>query len=175
MKQTTGTSALTKSAVIAALYVALGIIFAPIAFGPVQLRVAEAFTLLPVFTPAAIWGVTLGCGISNAYGFFMGMNMLGALDIIIGSFATLIAAYMTYALRRIKWRGLPILAPIPPILVNAVIIGAELSFVLTGGFNLPVFLLNAAQVALGQFAACYVLGLIMVYSLQKTGLDKKIF
>ena len=85
---------LTQAAMIAAIYVVLTMIFAPFSFGEVQVRVAEALTILPIFTPAAIPGLFVGCLIGNITG--------GAVlpDIIFGSIATLIGAVGTYQLRK---------------------------------------------------------------------------
>ncbi len=165
---------MVKGAMIAALYVALGVVFAPISFRAVQMRVAEALTLLPVFSPMAIGGLTLGCALTNFYGMVTGTSILGLLDIFFGSLATLVAAWMTWKLRKITWKGLPILSPLPPILVNGVVIGWELT-AMAGGWNFPIFLTNALSVAAGQLVPCYVLGLVLVYWMQKTGLDQKLF
>lgn len=103
MRQTKiGTKRLAQGAVIAALYVALTLIFAPISFGAVQLRVSEALTILPLFTPAAIPGLFVGCVLANL--------IAGAVvwDVVFGSLATLIGAAVGYALRRNRW-----LVPIP--------------------------------------------------------------
>ena len=103
---------LVQSAMIAAIYVVLTIVFAPISFGQIQFRIAEALTILPAFTPAAIPGLFVGCLIGNILG--------GAIlpDIIVGSMATLLGAIFTYLLRnRSKW-----LAPLPPIIANTVLI-----------------------------------------------------
>ncbi len=80
MKQTS-VNRMVKGAMIAALYVALGVVFAPISFRAVQMRVAEALTLLPVFSPMAIGGLTLGCALTNFYGMVTGTSILGLLDI----------------------------------------------------------------------------------------------
>ena len=89
---------LTRCAVIAALYAAVSIAMLPLAFGAVQARVSEALTLLPVLTPLAVPGVTIGCLITNAYGVAAGANILGAADILLGTAATLAAALL-YRLR----------------------------------------------------------------------------
>ena len=174
MKQTS-VNRMVKGAMIAALYVALGVVFAPISFRAVQMRVAEALTLLPVFSPMAIGGLTLGCALTNFYGMVTGTSILGLLDIFFGSLATLVAAWMTWKLRKITWKGLPILSPLPPILVNGVVIGWELMPAMAGGWNFPIFLTNALSVAAGQLVPCYVLGLVLVYWMQKTGLDQRLF
>ena len=97
---------MTQAAMIAAIYVALTYIFAPISFSEIQVRISEALTILPVFTPAAVPGLFIGCLIGNTVG--------GALlpDIICGSLATLIGAFFTWKLRNAH----PFLAPVPPIL-----------------------------------------------------------
>lgn len=159
--------------VIAALYTAASLALAPLSFGNIQLRAAEALTLLPVLFPEAIFGVTLGCAITNAVGAVSGVNLLGPLDILVGSLATLIASLLTYKLRGVRFKGIPWLAALPPVLVNAVIIGAELTFVLTNGFNPVAFFIFAGEVALGQIAACFVLGLPLVAALERNGLHKR--
>lgn len=135
---------LTQSAAIAALYVVLTVIFAPISFGEMQVRISEALTILPLFTPAAIPGLFVGCLLGNLLG--------GAipLDVIFGSVATLIGAVGGYLLRKNRW-----LVPLPPVLANAVIV----PFVLRYGYGveLPV-LLMAAYVAVGEIVSCYGLG-----------------
>lgn len=89
--------------------------------------------------------------------------------------ATLLAAFLTYHLRNVRFKNLPLLSALMPVLINGIIIGLELTFVMSGGFSLPVFLINAGQVALGEAVACFVLGLPMVRALEKTGVGKKIF
>ena len=85
---------LTQAAMIAAIYVVLTVVFQPFSFGEIQVRIAEALTILPVFTPAAIPGLFVGCLIGN----IIGGSILP--DIVFGSFATLIGALFTYLLRR---------------------------------------------------------------------------
>ena len=77
--------------------------------------------MLPVFTPAAIPGLTLGCVIAN-----LG-SPLGVVDWVFGPLATLLAALATYLVRDVKVKGLPILAPLPPVITNVVIVGFELA------------------------------------------------
>lgn len=161
------TRALVRCALIAALYTAVGLALAPITFGSVQARVGEAFTLLPVLAPDAVWGVTLGCFLTNLVGVFTGANVLGALDIVFGTAATLAAALCTRRLARVRLRGLPLAAAVPPVLFNAVIVGAELAWAL--GPRTPAgFLLQAAGVALGQTLSCFVLGVPLVRLIEKT-------
>ncbi len=165
---------LTMCAMLAAIYVVLSLAFAPISFGAVQFRVSEALTLLPVFSPYAIVGVTVGCLITNIVGVAMGATL--PLDILFGTLATLLAAVLTYLLRNICIKGLPVLAALPPVLVNAFVIGWEITyFFLPEGASWVGFITSAISVGLGQVVACCVLGLLLVYTLKKTKLDAKLF
>lgn len=144
-----------NSALIAAFYVALtflGNIFG-LSYGPIQLRISEVLTVLPLITPAAIPGLTVGCFIANIASF-------NILDMFFGSVATLIAAYLTYILRNIKIKGLPILALLPPVLVNAFIIGLEISIFFLNSQSFWIgFFISALQVGIGQMIVCYGLGI----------------
>lgn len=143
---------LVQAALIGAAYAALTILFAAISYGPFQFRVSEALTVLPAIFPAAVPGLFVGCIISNIVGGY------GIWDIVIGSLATLIAAYLTSKLRN-KW-----LVPAPPVIVNALIIGVMLSYVL----KMPL-LAMIASVGVGELVVCYVLGvpLYMMFNKNK--------
>ncbi len=158
---------------IAALYTAVSLALAPLTFGVVQMRISEALGLLAVLSPVGIWGVTLGCLISNAVGVLLGVTMPP--DIVFGTLATLIASLLSYRLRNIRIRNIPFWSAVPPILVNAAIIGLELTYFFSGGFTMKILLINAVSVGIGQIVPCAVLGLLLVYTLEKTGLDKKLF
>ena len=136
---------LAKGAMIAAVYVVLTLVFAPISFSAIQVRVAEAMTILPLFTSAAIPGLLVGCVLANLLG--------GAIvwDVVFGSLATLIGAALGYLLRKNRW-----LVPIPTILANTAII----PFVLRYGYgftDLPLWL-SAVYIFLGEVIGCYLLG-----------------
>ena len=145
---------MAQAAMIAAIYVVLTMVFAPFSYGEVQVRISEALTILPVFTPAAIPGLFIGCLISNVAGPAI------LLDVIFGSLATLIGAVFTYMLRhRSKY-----LAPLPPIVSNVLII----PFVLRYGYMVPLpipFLM--LTVGVGQIISCGALGLIIYKGLEK--------
>lgn len=166
---------ITVSAMIAALYVAVNTALAPISFLAAQVRIAEALTLLCVFSPMVIPGITLGCAISNAIGIAMGASILGPLDIVLGSLATLVAGILSYLFRNIRIANLPVLSALPPILLNALVIGGELTFATTGGMPMTVFWPMALGVGWGQLLACGVCGLLLVYLLEKTGAAKSLF
>ena len=145
---------ITQAAVIAALYVVLVVIFNYISFGPIQFRVAEALTILPYFTPAAIPGLFIGCILANVIG--------GAVvwDIIFGSIATLIGAVFTYLLRNKS----KFLAPLPPVLANTIIVPWVLKYAY-GAEEMVWFM--AVTVGIGEILACYVLCMILLFALNK--------
>ncbi len=154
---------LTRAGVIAALYVVLTLVIQPIGYGTVQFRVAEMLTILPVFMPEAIPGLAVGCFVSNLVGLSTGANPAGGWDLLIGTAATAAAALLTYRLRGVRFKNLPILATLPPVIVNAVAIGAELAFVYGG---VPWYV-HVVGVAAGQFAACTVCGTLLAAALNK--------
>ena len=138
------TGFLVQGALIAALYVALTMMFAPISFGPVQFRISEALCILPFFTPAAIPGLFLGCLISNLLGTAVIM------DVICGSLATLIGAVGSYWLRQHKY-----LVCLPPILANTLIIPWVLRYAYGSTDLVPFMMLT---VGIGEVLAIGVLG-----------------
>ena len=111
---------IVQAALIAAIYVVLTYFISAfnLASGAIQVRISEALTILPVFTPAAIPGLFIGCLLSNL------LTGCMPLDVVFGSLATLIGACGTYALRKHKW-----LAPLPPIVANTVIVPFVLAYV----------------------------------------------
>lgn len=162
---------LVQAAMIAALYTALTLVAIMLnwAFGPVQFRFSEAMTILPAFTPAAIPGLAIGCFLSNLW------SSMGAMDMIFGTLATLLAAFATRAVRHVRVKGVPVLAPLPPVLFNALIVGLEITIVSPEGFLWPAFLANALSVGLGQLAACYVLGLPLAILLDRLDAENRLF
>lgn len=143
------THQLAIAGTVAALYAVLAYFAAifNVAYGPIQCRFSEALCVLPFLFPAATPGLFIGCLVANL------LSPYGALDIVFGSLATLLAAVWTQHTRH-RW-----LAPLPPVICNAVIVGAvitvqEVSMDLFWG----TFLYNAVTVGLGEAVACYVLG-----------------
>ena len=153
---------LVVTGVIAGLYTTLTLVLAPISYGMVQCRLSEALTVLAAYTPAAIPGLTIGCVFANLLG---GSQPL---DIVVGSFATFLAAWLSYRLRNIRFGGLPILSTIPPVVCNAVIIGVEMTL-LMGPRTFTTLFLWMGWVGLGQLVACVGGGLLLAYSFKKTG------
>ncbi len=160
-------------AMIAALYTAVSLALAPLSFGIVQIRFSEALGLLAVMSPIGVWGVTLGCLLTNLIGTMLGTTMPP--DVVFGTLATLIAAWLSYLLRNVRVKKLVLPAALPPILVNGAVIGAELTFFYSDGFTLGIFYINALSVTLGQIVPCAVLGVLLVYLLERAGLDRKFF
>lgn len=164
------TKRLVRAALIAGIYVALCLVQQPLAYGPVQFRVSEALTLLPIFTPDAVWAVTVGCFLSNLFS-------MSPWDMLFGTLATLIAAVMTYRLRKIRTKkGLPLAACVPPVLVNAVIVGAEITYIfMPETASLPVLGFNMLTVGIGEVISVGILGVALVRVIEKTPALKKIF
>lgn len=156
---------LAQAGLIAALYAALTLLVQPLSFGAVQLRVSELLTVLPVYTPAAIPGLTVGCFLSNLIGLSSGANPAGGWDLLFGTAATALSAVLTYALRNKRLKGSPVWATLPPVVLNALIVGTEL-YVVYGG--LPLWL-HVVWVAAGQLVACTLGGLLLAWTLEKTG------
>lgn len=140
---------ITQAAMIAAIYVVLTVFISAfnLASGAIQVRLSEALTILPAFTPAAIPGLFLGCLISN--------TVTGALplDVLFGSLATLLGACGSYLLRRFKWA-----VPIPPIIANALIVPFVLAYVYHIPGGVPYFMLT---VGIGEVLSCGVLGMLL--------------
>ena len=147
------TQYLAMSAMIAAIYVVLTVVFAPISFGAVQIRIAEALTILPLFTPAAVPGLFLGCFLAN----LLGGTILP--DVIFGSIATFIGAALGYRFRSNRW-----FVPIPTVLANTIIVPLVLRY--GYGMDMPLPLL-ALHILIGEIVGCYVLGELLAGLLLK--------
>lgn len=151
---------MTQAAMIAAIYVVLTFLANALglASGAVQIRFSEALTILPFFTPAAIPGLFVGCLLSNT------LTGCVPLDIVFGSIATLLGAIGTYHLRQYKW-----LAAVPPIVANTIIV----PFVLKFAYGIEPLWFSFVTVFAGELISCGILGMILLFSLQKNA--KKIF
>lgn len=145
------------AACIAALYVGLTLALQAISFGTVQIRVSEALTLLPVVLVEAVPGLLVGCFLANL---LAGANII---DVVFGTLATFIASLLTYRLRRNVW-----LAALPPVVLNAVIVG----LILTYAYGVNALWINMLAVGAGEAVACYALGVPAVKLLQKRDLSR---
>lgn len=153
-KESTKVLLLVQAAMIAALYVVLTFLANALGLASqaIQVRFSEALTILPYFTPAAVPGLFIGCLLSNM------MTGCALPDIIFGALATLIGAILTRKLKRHKW-----LAPIPPIVANAVIV----PFVLLYAYGVRPLWLSFITVTIGEIISCGVLGMLLLFALQK--------
>lgn len=169
----TSVQRLVRCAVIAAVYVVLCLVLAPFSYGAVQVRVAEALCLLPVFGAEYIIGVTLGCFLANLFGSTI-------IDVVFGTLATLLACLVTYRLRHLRIKGLAIPASLPPVLFNAVIVGFEITLFFTdySAMSAPLWLLclgNGISVGIGELVSCTVLGVALVKLIESNAALKRIF
>jgi len=153
---------LALNGVVAALYAALTILTASFAYGPIQFRISEALCVLVCFEPTLTVGLTLGCLIANLF------STVSALDIIVGTSATLLACLLTVRIRK-AW-----LVPLPAIICNAIIVGAMLAWVYTPSAFWQGFLLDAAEVGAGEAAVLYVLGVPLYLYLKKSNLVSRL-
>ncbi|CDA89615.1 putative uncharacterized protein [Firmicutes bacterium CAG:238] len=148
---------LTQASLIAALYVMLTIIsnFAGLASGVIQLRLSEMLTILPVFTPAAIPGLAVGCAVANL------ATGCALWDVAFGTLATTLGALGTYYIGR-KY---PYAGPAFPIAANALIVPKVLQVVYGAEGTYWYFMLT---VGIGEILSCGVLGIILYRVLRKT-------
>lgn len=157
---------LVQSAVIAALYTALTYLVSPLSYGVTQFRFSEALTILPVFTPAAIPGLTIGCLISNIGSPF------GLADLFFGTFATLISAILTRISRNILFKKIPIVSPVFPVILNGFFVGIEFCFFVEKSATFSLFFATFLSVALGELVVCYLLGIPLYFGIKKIGILK---
>ncbi len=151
------TKYLAYGAVVAAVYAVLTINL-PFQYGEVQYRVAEAMTVLPFLFPWATPGLIVGCFLANLIG------SPYVLDWVFGTLATALGCFLTERMPN-KW-----LAPLPPVLCNAVIVGGEIAFSMAGGFGgsfWTLYAVNAVSVGFGELVVCYILGLGLLAVLPK--------
>lgn len=167
---------IVQAAAIAALYATLTILQNVLLPGSasmaVQFRVSEVLTILALYTPAAVPGLTIGCIIAN----ISSLSVLGPYDMIFGSLASFIAALCMYALRNVRFFSLPVLAALMPAISNGIIVGFEIEmFFVEGGFHFADFLLQGGLVALGELGVLIILGLPLAKLIEKQGFDRKLF
>ncbi|HPE95227.1 MAG TPA: QueT transporter family protein [Bacillota bacterium] len=150
---------ITRAGVIAAVYCVLTFALAPVSFGPFQFRAAEAMAVLPMIFPEATAGLFVGCILSNL------LSSYGVLDVVIGSLATLCAALLTARAKKL-W-----LAPVPPVIINAVAVGFAITFAQAGmdisSFPIGVYLMNAGSLFISEAVVCFGLGIPLLIGVKK--------
>ena len=158
---------LTRSALIATLYVALtylqNFLLPGSASWAIQFRASEALCVLALFTPAAIPGLTVGCLLFN-----LSFAYALPLDFLVGTLATLLATGGMYYLRNLTLKGYPLISMTLPAIFNALLVGWELSVYIGGGFGI-----NALYVFIGEAAVLFTLGTALFYGMKTRGLDKR--
>lgn len=161
---------LARGAIIAAMYTVLtylqNFLLPDSASAAIQFRASEALCVLALFTPDAIWGLSLGCLLFN-------ISYAGAMpmDWLIGTAATALSTLAMYRLRKIRVLRVPLPALLMPAAFNAVFVGAELS-VYFRGTSLP---LNMLYVAIGELAVLLTLGVALYFALTARGLSRRLF
>ena len=160
---------MVHAAIIAALYVTLthaqNLLLPGSASMAIQFRASEALCVLAFFTPAAIPGLAIGCLVFN-----LTSNMALPLDFLVGSLATVLAAWGTRLTRTITIKGFPLPGLLMPALTNAFLVGWELSVYVGGGFWF-----NALYVAIGEAAVLLTLGTALYYAIKARKLDRRLF
>ena len=161
LKTKNKTTSLALTGIIGALYFILCMIFYPISYGGIQVRIAEALTILPIFFGEAIWGLTIGCLLAN----FFSPNV-PVLDVVFGTLATFISAVITYFLsKKIKNPKIGFfIGAFPPVIINAVIV--PFTFLAVTELK-ELYFISAIEVFLGQALSIYILGAILYFSLLK--------
>ncbi|MBQ7760896.1 MAG: QueT transporter family protein [Clostridia bacterium] len=158
-----GLRSITYSAIIGAMYVVLTWLSNAVGMssGAIQLRLGEALTILPYFTPSAIPGLVIGCLISNIS---MGCSLL---DIIVGTVATLLGAIGTSKIKN-KY-----LCPVPPILANTILVPFVIIISYTHDWSLGSYLLTLGGVFAGEVVSVYVFGIILLLAIEKSKIFKR--
>ncbi len=160
---------LTRGALLASAYIALTYLQNFLIPGStsmmIQFRASEALCVLALFSPCAVWGLTVGCLVFN-------ISNAGALplDIVVGPAATFLACGGMWLVRRVTLKGYPLLALLMPAIFNGLLVGWELAFHIGGGFWL-----NAAYVAIGELSVLLTLGTALYYALKKQQLGYRLF
>ena len=155
MKNREKIRSIAVGAVVSALYVVLTYLanMLGLASGAIQVRLSEILTVMPVFTPFAIPGLFIGCVLANI------LTGCALWDVVFGSLATLVGAVGTYLLRKNN-----LLAVVPPILSNAIIV----PFVLLNVYALEgTYFYFFATVIIGEIISCGVFGTFLLKSLKK--------
>ena len=149
MKKTT--KFLVRSAVIAALYATLTLVVYPLSYGPIQVRVSEAMTVLPLFFAEAIPGLTIGCFLANI--------PMGLWDMVIGATATLLASVTTRMVKKVDF------GVIPPVIFNALLVPV---IFLTMGTSTEPYWINVLTVGAGELISVLALGVPLYFVMKRT-------
>lgn len=139
-----------KLCIVSALYIVICLILVPISFGPIQLRLGEILCLLSIENPIYIISISVGCLISNLL-----LSPLGAIDVIVGTFASLLGCGLGYILRNKKINNFPLLSTIAISLVNAFIISLEMNYILG---NQTIFFYSLIEIFISEIIILVIIG-----------------
>ncbi len=142
------TKRMTQIAMVAAVYTVLSVVLAPLSYGPIQVRFAEALTLLPLLWQPSITALTLGCFLTNLIGVHMGIT--GPIDIFVGTLATFLAAVCTWKFKDKTIKGIPVISILMPVIFNGVFVGLELAWMLNPDNIAAMAVVYGFQVAAGE-------------------------
>lgn len=162
MKGTGKTRLIAACGILAAMYAVITLITTPLSYGLVQFRLSEALVVLCAFEPMLGIGITLGCFLSNLF------STVTALDMVIGTLATALACLWTGRCRR------PWLVPLPNILLNGLLVGGMLAFVLFPHQLAVGFAIAFGQVSFGELVVMYGLGLPLYLFARRTNLVEQL-
>lgn len=163
-------STFVRVAMIAAIYTVVSLVLAPFSFGNIQVRIAEALTILPILYKPSIYGVTLGCFLTNLLGAMLGVNPTGLIDAVVGTLATFLAAECTYALKDKKLWNIPVWSILMPVVFNFFFVGTELAVLFFEGNLFLGILIMGTEVAIGEL-----ISVIVGYLLSKAMAKRNIF
>lgn len=153
------TTSLALSGIIASVYFIVCMAFYPLSFGGIQVRFAEALTILPLFFGEAVFGLAIGCLIANFFG-------NGILDIVFGTLATLISAIFTYfigkKIKNPKFRFF--IGAFPPVIINAICV--PFTFLLLVELK-ELYFISMLQIFIGQTISIYLVGALIYFPLLK--------
>lgn len=161
---------MTNIAAIATIYVVVSLVLNVFSFGVVQVRIAEVLIIAAIISVDGIYGVTLGCFITNLIGNTMGFSPLGMIDVFAGTFLTFLSAVMAYKLRDYKYgkNQIPILSLFMPVIFNMFGLPLMFAYVIHDGFILSLYLYEVLFIFIGQFISCVVLGVIVYKPVEST-------
>lgn len=163
-------STFVRVAMIAAIYTVISLVLAPFSFGNIQVRIAEALTILPILYKPSIYGVTFGCFLTNLLGAMLGVNPTGLIDAVVGTLATFLAAECTYALKDKKLWNIPVWSILMPVVFNFFFVGTELAVLFFEGNLFLGILIMGTEVAIGEL-----ISVIVGYMLSKAMAKRNIF
>ena len=166
------TKDITTIAIIAAIYTVVSLVLAPFSFDAVQIRISECLTILPLIYKPSIYALGIGCFLTNILGVLTGTNPLGFVDAIVGTTATVLAAYVTYKYRDKKIKGFPLISVLSPVVFNFIFIGIELAYLYMPDNFIVGTITMGTSVAIGELVSA-IIGYFVVKGLEVRNIFKE--